>query len=413
MQDLRRAGRLDPARTEDVLHAQRDARERARVASRLAGGVDRVGAAPRAVGVDQQVTAERAVEARDAIEVLLGDVARQPLARPHAVGDRHRGRAARVQRCAHEPPPSESAPDPGRIRGTWKKLPSRRGAFASASSGDSDGFTSSFAGRAVERHRVRHRLDRGRVERAQGIDILEDRAQIVGHRRDLLLGQAQARQQREFTDFVGGDSRHDRVAVHTTINRTDPVRVRLRARPEFATRHATRYSVGSEMTPSGNRFRALLVCLTPAVCLALALRRRRADAGRADAAGRVLRGAVRSFRGQPRSARDRLGARVPRRRRRTRDRRAGAGRSAGGRRARSRMRVARRRSHESRAGDPRQLRRSRGAGRRRGRPGRTGAPLDRDPDLPARLSRTSRASSAASSAKRRRSRSPACPSTSA
>src|SRR5262249_50983249 len=38
---------------------------------------------------------------------------------------------------------------------------------------------------------------------------------------------------------------------------------------EFATRHATRYSDGSDMTSSGNRWRALLACLTPALCLAI------------------------------------------------------------------------------------------------------------------------------------------------
>ena len=236
-----------------------------------------------------------------------------PARTPSAIATAVAPRAIRAVRSRRRHLPSR-APDPGRIRGTWKKLPSRRGAFASASSSGSDGFTSSSrVGQSNGTACVIGSID-GRVERAQGIDILEDRAQIVGHRRDLLLGQAQARQQREFTDFVGGDARHDRVAVHTTINRADPVRVRLRVRPEFATKHATRYSVGSDMTPSGNRFRALLVCLTPAVCLAIGCDGGGRDAGRADAAGRVLGGAVGSFRGQPRSARDRLGARLPRRR---------------------------------------------------------------------------------------------------
>ena len=51
---------------------------------------------------------------------------------------------------------------------------------------------------------MRHRFDRGRVERAQGIDILEDRAQIVRHRRDFRIGEAQAREQRKLANLLGG-----------------------------------------------------------------------------------------------------------------------------------------------------------------------------------------------------------------
>src|SRR5262245_28751725 len=61
--------------------------------------------------------------------------------------------------------------------------------------------------------------------------------------------------------------------VHTTINRGGPggVGSGLAPHAKFATKHATRYSVWSDMMPSGNRFRALVVCLAPLVCGALAL----------------------------------------------------------------------------------------------------------------------------------------------
>jgi hypothetical protein len=44
----------------------------------------------------------------------------------------------------------------------------------------------------------------------------------------------------------------------------------LGSSPELATARDPRYIVGSDMPHSGNRFRALLVCLAPAVCLAIA-----------------------------------------------------------------------------------------------------------------------------------------------
>ena len=102
-------------------------------------------------------------------------------------------------------PPCAPPPGPGTMRGTWKKSPSRRGAFASASSSGSEGARLVGARRAVERHRVGHRLDVAGVERAQGVHVFEDGAQIAGHARDLVVGQPQAREQRQLANFVGGD----------------------------------------------------------------------------------------------------------------------------------------------------------------------------------------------------------------
>ena len=140
------------------------------------------------------------------------------------------------------------------------------------------------------------------------------------------------------------------------------------------------------MTPSGNRFRALLVCLTPAVCLALACDGggRMPDAQTQPAAysaelsvrfevspDRPATVSVLGFRAAAAGPEtdvlglvDPLAAAAPDQGCVLRD-----------------VDL-----DEPRAGDPGQLRRSRGAGRRRGRPGR-GRALDRDPDLPAGLSR--------------------------
>ena len=162
-----------PARAEDVLDPERHAGERPRIAPRLAGGVDRVGPAPRALGVDLQVAAERAVEARR----CGPGTARSPRARrrlpartPSAIAVRLAPRASITSSSSSPPPPA----GPGTMRGTWKKLASRRGAFASASSTGSDGADLVGAQRAVERHRVRHRLDAGGVELAHGVDVVED-----------------------------------------------------------------------------------------------------------------------------------------------------------------------------------------------------------------------------------------------
>ena len=87
------------------------------------------------------------------------------------------------------------------MRGTWKKLASRRGALASASSTGSDGATWSGAQRAVERHRVRHRLDARGVELPHGVDVVEDGVEIARHARDLLVGEREARQDRQLTHF--------------------------------------------------------------------------------------------------------------------------------------------------------------------------------------------------------------------
>ena len=193
----------------------------------------------------------------------------QPLARAHPVRDRDRGRAARVDHRHDARPPiaRPPPPGPGTIRGTWKKLAVPPRGVRERVVDRQRRLHLVGAGRAVERHRVRHRLDRAGVERAQGVDVLEDRAQIVGHRRDLLVGQPQAREQRELANFVGGDARHGRgLSYHGHHRAGTPARfrTRLRGSTEFATRRDTRYSVGSDMTLSGNRFRALVVCLAPA-----------------------------------------------------------------------------------------------------------------------------------------------------
>src|SRR6185312_1327591 len=81
---------------EDILDPERRAGQRPEIAPRLASGVDRVGPAPRPLGVDLQVTAERAVEAPDAVQELLRHLARAERPGPHAVGDGGQAGAARV-----------------------------------------------------------------------------------------------------------------------------------------------------------------------------------------------------------------------------------------------------------------------------------------------------------------------------
>ena len=111
--------------------------------SRPAGarGVDRVGAAARAVGVDQHDSSRarrRAAPMRSRYASVTSRARSLPARTPSAIAAIEL--AARLGRITGSSSPAPPA-GPGTMRGTWKKLASRRGAFCSASSIGSDGAT--------------------------------------------------------------------------------------------------------------------------------------------------------------------------------------------------------------------------------------------------------------------------------
>ena len=255
-----------------------------------------------------------------------------------AVRDRHRGRAARVDHC---PPPGAAARargrfvEPGRsCRPAAGRSRARRRPAATASPrrrrvGQSNG-TACVIGSTDAVSSARRASTYSRMAR-----------QIVGHRAPSPLREPQPREQRELADFVGGDARHESRIFIPRLSLPTRGGAQFGARPEFATGRATRYSVGSDMTPSGNRFRALVVYLAPAASV------RWRSAATAAGGCRTRRRSPRAYSAElsvrfevsPDRPDDGLGARVPRRRRRSRDRRARSGRSAGRGRAQSRVRA--------------------------------------------------------------------------
>jgi hypothetical protein len=85
-QDFRPGRGFQAAGHEDVFEANGHAGKQARVSTRSDRGVDLVRAPSRSVGVDQQVTAQLAIEARDAVQIRLDQLAGLPFARAHAIG---------------------------------------------------------------------------------------------------------------------------------------------------------------------------------------------------------------------------------------------------------------------------------------------------------------------------------------
>ena len=119
-QDLRGAGGLDPARAEDVLDAERHAGQRPGSRPSPCRGVDGVGPPARAGLVDQQVAAERAVQAAPPDRGTASvDLARPELARAHAVGDRAprwpRARRSRLVLLAGARGTARTGDDPGHL----------------------------------------------------------------------------------------------------------------------------------------------------------------------------------------------------------------------------------------------------------------------------------------------------------
>jgi len=83
------------------------------------------------------VIAQRTVQAGGPIQELFGHFARAESTGADAVDDRNQAGAARLDHDSSSA--VEAPPGPGTMRGTWKKLASRRGAFARASSIGSEG----------------------------------------------------------------------------------------------------------------------------------------------------------------------------------------------------------------------------------------------------------------------------------
>ena len=112
--------------------------QRPRIAPRLAGGVDGVGPTARAGVVDLQVASQRSVQRGDARSRNCSVTSRAlnvPARTPSTIDTRLAPRGV-----DHDSSSTAGGPaGPGTMRGTWKKLASRRGAFASASSIGSEG----------------------------------------------------------------------------------------------------------------------------------------------------------------------------------------------------------------------------------------------------------------------------------
>ncbi len=206
-QDLRGARGLDTARDEDILDADRHARERTGITPRRARGVDCVGAAARAVGVDQHIAVERAIEPRDAVEVRFRDVARTQLAGAHPVGDRGDRQAADVDiGVAHDS--SSIGPPPCR-RHDARHLEEARLAPRGVLQRFFDGQRHSHlvrTDRTVERHGVGHRLDRRRVEILERGDVTQNSVEIGRHALDLLSAQVQSREHGDLADLLRTDA---------------------------------------------------------------------------------------------------------------------------------------------------------------------------------------------------------------
>ena len=152
------------------------------------------------------------------------------------------------------------------MRGTWKKSPSRRGAFASASSSGSDGrISSARVGQSNGTACVIGSTSLvSSARRASTYSRMAPRSPVIA--RDLVVGQPQAREQRQLANFVGGDPRHGGGFIpRSRATDTEPPWTRifapLGARTNWPQRAYKRYSDGSDMRLSGNRFRALVVCL--------------------------------------------------------------------------------------------------------------------------------------------------------
>jgi len=97
-QDLRPGGGFESPGHEDVLQANRYPGQQARVSARRQRRVDLVSACPRPVGVDQQITSQLAIQALDAVEVGLDQLAGFPLARPHPIAEIGDGGALHLRR---------------------------------------------------------------------------------------------------------------------------------------------------------------------------------------------------------------------------------------------------------------------------------------------------------------------------
>ena len=207
-QDLRGAGGLDPAHAEDVLDPDGGAGQRSRIAPRLAGGVDGVGPTAGAAVVDLQEASQRSVQPGCPIQELLGHLARAESTGAHAVDDRNQAGPARVDHDSSST--VEDAARSGDDAGNLEEAGLAPGGVRQGLVDRQRRRRLVGPQRTVEGNGVRHRLDACRVELAHGVDIVEDGVQIDGHPGDLLLGERQARQDRQLADFVGSYPGHTR-----------------------------------------------------------------------------------------------------------------------------------------------------------------------------------------------------------